>query len=755
LGRIAAGWGFALAMMITGLHGPLRGEPLALRNEGLEIEIDSASGGLTRVVNRLTNETYDISSPAAGVETTAGRWQTTEVESTSTNDDSAAFQQDFGPVAVDIEYRLPAGQDYLEKIVTVHNQSDSTMTLHQLVMGEMTFTPAFRQIREHHDPNIWRTPINVFLRDKQGGFYLGIANPMMRFHTRGATPRSNVMALTYEPAWVLGPRESYRSEPLFLGAYRNEGIYLFRELRKQLEVIDQPISHGSHMNWEQQILDWGEVWAMRKYLRDIMPPHDTRRPGYYVRAVAMVGGSTSNTWGEEAEFHVHFEEKHLEGSRAFVDQVAELGHVPHIEWATEWYGVGGYTNPTPDHMLERAGPGQKPPVNPYWQQVIEYAQSKGIAGGIFETVTRNFAEGRDDWKVLQVDGTPWTWDPDDRPINCWANRDYVDWRLEVTDQAVNDFDLYMVAWDSASPAFWTWFGFPEVQTECHATNHGHPPGDITYHLFRNIAWFLEELQARHPRLALRVACGATRGYPWILKHLIEYHPNLYDGEMGSTYWVSYNFRFLPIYKSGLLLSANTREEFEYLLLRSIANSDHFMLWPDAVPIALEHKAFWDRWITWADEHIDFLRTGRTLFREPWGDDMVASLHPALEGSLPADDAQISGVSHCLGDRGFLFLFNPDDQPRAAQIPVNHWLGLESGDRFAITTLYPGDGESLGVFNRGDLLTLRVEPDRACVLAIEPAADADAAPIPQDVDGLPVDKAFLTWDEIPWREIMIP
>ncbi|HOR29517.1 MAG TPA: hypothetical protein PLG73_16000, partial [Candidatus Sumerlaeota bacterium] len=347
------------------------------------------------------------------------------------------------------------------------------------------------------------------------------------------------------------------------------------------------------------------------------------------------------------------------------------------------------------------------------------------------------------------------WDPDDRPINCWANRDYVDWRLEVTDQAVNDFDLYMVAWDSASPAFWTWFGFPEVQTECHATNHGHPPGDITYHLFRNIAWFLEELQARHPRLALRVACGATRGYPWILKHLIEYHPNLYDGEMGSTYWVSYNFRFLPIYKSGLLLSANTREEFEYLLLRSIANSDHFMLWPDAVPIALEHKAFWDRWITWADEHIDFLRTGRTLFREPWGDDMVASLHPALEGSLPADDAQISGVSHCLGDRGFLFLFNPDDQPRAAQIPVNHWLGLESGDRFAITTLYPGDGESLGVFNRGDLLTLRVEPDRACVLAIEPAADADAAPIPQDVDGLPVDKAFLTWDEIPWREIMIP
>src|SRR4029078_4922999 len=150
-----------------------------------------------------------------------------------------------------------------------------------------------------------------------------------------------------------------------------------------------------------------------------------------------------------------------------------------------------------------------------------------------------------------------------------------------------------------------------------------------------------------------------------------------------TYWTSWNFRFIPRYKSGVLLSAKTDEAFRYLLLRSISCSDHLMLWPDSIAIALRNKPSWDQWLTWADRNIEYLRAGRTLFREPWGDRFVASLPPALEGSLPANQSHIHGSAHCIDGNGFIFLFNPCEQERAASLPVNHWLGLTRGENFAV------------------------------------------------------------------------
>jgi hypothetical protein len=228
--------------------------------------------------------------------------------------------------------------------------------------------------------------------------------------------------------------------------------------------------------------------------------------------------------------------------------------------------------------------------------------------------------------------------------------------------------------------------------------------------------FTSELHRRHPHVALRVACGTTPGYPWILKDLIEHHPNLYDGETGATYWMSCNSRFIPPYKSGVLLSAETDEAFRYLLLRSLSCSDHMMLWPDAVPTALRNREFWDKWLSWADRNIKYLRCGRTLFREPWGDRFVASLPPALEGSLPAKGAQIHGTAHCIAGSGYIFLFNPSELERAASISVNHWLGLTQGENFTIEEIYPAE-QALGVCRCGGELVVSVPPGGAKVLSI--------------------------------------
>ena len=129
----------------------------------------------------------------------------------------------------------------------------------------------------------------------------------------------------------------------------------------------------------------------------------------------------------------------MQGSKRFVDAVSELGHIPHVEWATEWFGVGEYGNPTPGFVLENAGPGDSVPVNPRWLEVVRYGWQKGLKAGSFETVGRDFARDKVDWKVKRSDGSLWTWGSPPQPVNCWANREYVKWRLDVTNQAIRDY----------------------------------------------------------------------------------------------------------------------------------------------------------------------------------------------------------------------------------------------------------------------------------------------------------------------------
>lgn len=752
-------WTFVGALVAVLIFGgaarpALASCPVFLENNGLSARFDPDTGGLAELTNRLTGERYKIVSSPFSMETGRGVIAAGQASSCRRTDDGIEFTYQFPGARATVAYRAPTGVDFLEKRLSVTNTGTVPLVIYRTVAEQLDFAPALRQLRPHYDPSQFRWLINVFLRGERGGFYAGVENPVSHFESKGHSPHDSWIELHYSPNATIAPNGLFLGDVSFLGAYRNEGIYLFKELAKLRNALSSPKAVPTALNLDQEILDWGEVWAMQDYMRRRQPAHDFETPGFYVRVVAMVGGSKSTAMGEAAGFHIPFGPQHVAGSKRFVHEIARLGHVPHVEWATEWFGNGGYANPTPGLELENAGPGEATPVNPYWADVVKYGWQKGLRAGIFETASRNFARRQEAWKVRNRDGSLWTWNPK-APLatNCWANPEYAAWRLEVTDRAIRDFKLYMVAWDAIVPADWSWLGWPVMKTECWATNHGHLPGDITYPLYRNIARFLEELQKRHPKVALRVASGLTTFYPWILTHLIEYHPNFYDGETGATYWTSYNFRFLPIYKSGVLLSGTTRPQFEWLLLRSISVSDHFMLWPDAVDIAMENRDFWNKWLNWADKNIEYLRVGRTLFREPWGDHMVASLPPALEGSLPAPDAAIHGTAHCIKDRGFLFLFNPSSGARVASIPINRWLGLSEGERFLVSELYPGSAQR-GVYQRDAEMRLELAANSAVVLQIAPAIAENQKAAPAMNVALPVDKAFLRWEEIPWPEIEI-
>jgi hypothetical protein len=146
--------------------------------------------------------------------------------------------------------------------------------------------------------------------------------------------------------------------------------------------------------------------------------------------------------------------------------------------------------------------------------------------------------------------------------------------------------------------------------------------------------------------------------------------------------------------------------------------------------------FWNKWMDWANAHRAYLDARRDLF-----------LGEGTPGWL-------EGSAHCLAGRGFIFLRNPTRELRVARIPVNHWLGLSTGDRFRMTQRYPVE-KPLGRYRRGEELLMPVNPAETLMIEVagevessRPATDAHGqADRPLVPKGAPVQNAFLALEEV--------
>jgi len=115
-----------------------------------------------------------------------------------------------------------------------------------------------------------------------------------------------------------------------------------------------------------------------------------------------------------------------------------------------------------------------------------------------------------------------------------------------------------------------------------------------------------------------------------------------------------------------------------------------------------------RWLDWTVEHREYLRSTRTILGQP-----------AL--------GKIDGTSAILGNRGFIFLFNPDARRLTAGLRLDTSIGLRGSGRFVVRELYPIEGTRLGkpgegTWRAGDEVTLALDGGSARVLEIQPARD---------------------------------
>lgn len=115
------------------------------------------------------------------------------------------------------------------------------------------------------------------------------------------------------------------------------------------------------------------------------------------------------------------------------------------------------------------------------------------------------------------------------------------------------------------------------------------------------------------------------------------------------------------------------------------------------------------WLDWTSTHKEQLRHTRTI------------LHPPSM-------CQIDGTSAIEGDRGFLFLFNPNYRALKDTLPLDSSIGLTRGSTFVLREVYPQAGRlwgkrDAGLWTMGDTIPLALAGTSATVLEILPASEA--------------------------------
>jgi hypothetical protein len=730
-------------------------EPIRLETSRLAVEFRPADGALVKLHNRLTDDIKSIRSVTFQLVTTRGEISPRDCRLLRSAHDarSATFVFAGQGLEVEVGYRVASPRaNAVEKTLRVTNRGKDTVTLDTVISDHWTIPDTFPPGYPHsyypggineihfHRSGLWYDhAINLFLRDEKGGIFLGVENPYFEANYRALRKvYPSMVEVKYRPRWTLVPGEVFEGDNGFFGVCKNEGVYRLRR--------GQVVFEGRE-RISPEILDWGEVWAMQEFMASLMPADETPNGGYYMTywgyadpsrlgqlSRKKAAGMPLST--EERAMLAHFGggpfpfREHESWFRLTADTVkvykqavkdaAFLGHYHTLTLPNMWAGHSGWFL-SPEQQREekevqkRADTWFGGPAFPLWKELADYARKHGLGMVILERAPNAYRSDRPGWKYQGADGKR-------EGTNCYANREYARWYTEQVSRALSTHPILHWQWDEGWMDSVT--GLTGEDARCYDPSHGHPPGNVSYHQFRNVLETLRTLKQRHPKVRFVIISGLIRGMPWLMRYLAG--ESVTGAVEPNPAWMDRNNHFLPPDK------CHRRGGLHWLLPHGSASLD-----PDKREewyTTLEdprrreaYKAFWDHWMKWANTHRTYLEARRDLF-----------LGEGAPGWL-------EGSAHCLGNGGFLFLRNPSRELRVASIPVNSWLGLEKDEQFQMTLRYPEE-KPLGRYRRGEDFLMPMQAGAVLLVEIGPGSKGSAER-PAVPKGAPVQKAFLTLEEV--------
>jgi hypothetical protein len=408
----------------------------------------SAAGGLERIENLESEETYVFSGDRFSITTNKGTFSNQGLKADNRKEENGVISYLFvnrGLYTVSLNYKIGPSGHYLERWLAFE---DAAIPL-ELVKVDLSWGSVDRPPHQvvKYD-TFWNTPTVVFLRWQRGGLFTGIENPFFMVKAQNAG-----MSLSYEPSLLLAAGEAYSSEPQFIGVFSRADKTmtdhylptLTRE-RPHMMRFRNPCGHIP--------LDWNEIQSMRQFVYDYLHPRLNR----FLCSLYMYWYPVEQLWsltGEDQAREASIEAKY----KRIVENFSAVGgdviiFNPLFKYTKPAGGKESYWNVAPAESA--AG------------RILAFAQEKGIDCGFYMGVAAHGDEGNacalpfvpkeQAWKKVDFSGGR-------SGENCVACRGFADWWYEVQKNTISKFNL----------RYWSWDPGPGNGSFCYSANHGHIP----------------------------------------------------------------------------------------------------------------------------------------------------------------------------------------------------------------------------------------------------------------------------------------
>ncbi|MBX3180339.1 MAG: hypothetical protein KF886_23560 [Candidatus Hydrogenedentes bacterium] len=676
-------------------------ERAVLENSQLGLTFDATSGTPIALENKLTGETYGIAGDPVVVEAVAFRFDSSEarVASVALSDELFRVHYATDAVAVEVTYHLRANDHFLEKRVVLIPAQATGVT--RVVVSSPTIAYAGLGVVEYRYPKFGRTagaePSRTYFgRTEKGGFFAGVAEPFDASNASG-----NRLTLAYAPSLKVGAGQRFACEPVYLGVYKRSP--------------DDQASDGLPL--------WSESKAMVAMTSTVLGPP---RHGLVPMACGWHSEMSQNGYATLAE---------VEADMASLDFLAACG----IDWLSDSHPWGGETEKL--HNLTAGDPFE---IGPFNRRFLEHAQARAVRVAMWPTMNNSHPWSKLG-KALRPDRPDWlmTRAPKEgespllsrNPANCLANTEFLDWLIEINLQGLSSGFHASWAIDGSFFGDGGWFT-SIVPADCTADTHDHLPGDSNYACQRALGRLIDAVREAHPAMYIFTCRPPMDLGVWSLQNVDvcftllesgtadeEVSPlpglsgqplNVVAGDHIRTWSrARVHHDFFPHYVDQPLLFPSRsaahdrapnwpRGNLDYILLSAISSSPNQLYYmPTKTGIPEEDRAEIQRWLDWGRKNEEYLKVRNDL--PGW---------PAA--------GRVDGSAHIAGDRGLVFLFNPNPEPVSGEFALTaESIGLEASGSLRVEQVYP-KSDLHKEFQGGQVVRWEVPAESPVVLRISPA-----------------------------------
>lgn len=659
------------------------------------------------------------------------------------SDERLTYRLETPEYVIDTVYELKPGWRFVSKQLIVRPKHERTFRVDAVEVLDSGIEKSVAEefVIESRRPDLGPREYGAFLRFGDGtGMLAVVQNPFLDYRRDGRHFR-----VEYEPKmeWK-SEYGSFESDRGLLAIYELTGEHLTaemvaewtwtRDVRVQNEasgsVGDPDERNPSRALPGEAAQDWAEIDAFTRAVEAFILPHPEKPLNVHV-------GWTENDYQIDVATASGREEY-----KRIIDQAADLGvehivYAPynsllgnHLETADDWYwenllwlGLGtkirkGEWDPKTDAIPESI------------QTMLDYADARGVHLVAYMYPVMPF-EGNPEWIV---EGSPYHRKKRNASLGV---RSFQDWLIanlsafkERTGISGYAFD-YTFLWYENTSRYEQWWGWRRV---------------------------METLRERYPDIVIDGRQLYHEYGPWSWLAGSYPHPTAWDEQPESFVpfpdmhfdrvsgnrqrYTAYRYRIRdycpPELMPGFLFHQSPRLDHEGRLVREpfrIRDWDYigwkYSLFSsiataglnnviDMIPardpeeyhhFAEEDKRFIRSWLDWTAEHREYLLNTRPIIGQP-----------AI--------GRIDGTSAIVGDRGYLFLFNPNGRSMDATFTLDETIGLTKGGEFVLREVFPLEDRHIGkpgagVWHAGDVVSIRMSGAQAVVLEVGPPGAASA------------------------------